>query len=155
MTLDELLPRLDSIRQRGYGRWSARCPAHTDKSPSFSVSEGAKGVLLKCWAGCTVEEICRSLGLEQRDLFFDAYDVDPSRRREAIQQRERQRQEHERHEHQQGALIDALREADYFVRSRLGLDISMWSDGQLNDELDALADAYHLLENEDCHGCFG
>ena len=153
MTLDELLPRLDSIRQRGNGRWSVRCPAHTDKSPSLSVSEGAKGVLLKCWAGCTLTEICRSLGIEQRDVFFDALDSNPARRREAAQQRDRQRRERERHDHQQDALIDALREADYFVRSRRGLDISGWNDQKLDDELNALADAYHLLENEDLYGC--
>lgn len=80
MTLDDLLPRLDSIRQRGNGRWSARCPAHADENPSFSISEGEKGVLLKCWAGCTVEEICRSLGIQQRDLFFDALDSNSQRR---------------------------------------------------------------------------
>lgn len=153
MTLDEFLPRLDSIRLRGYGRWSARCPGHMDKSPSLSVSEGAKGVLLKCWAGCTVEEICRSLGIEQRELFFDALDSNPARRREAAQQRDRQKQERECHDRQQGALIDVLREADYFVRSRRMFDITGWSHKQLNAELDALADAYHLLENEDLYGC--
>lgn len=153
MTLDELLPRLDSIHERGNGRWSARCPAHADENPSFSISEGEKGVLLKCWAGCTVEEICCSLGIQQRDLFFDALDSNPARRREAAQQRDRQRRERERHDYQQGALIDALREADYFVRSRRGLVISGWNDQKLDDELNALADAYHLLENEDLDGC--
>lgn len=155
MTLDELLPRLDAIRSRGNGRHAARCPAHADKNPSLSVSEGERGILLRCWSGCTVAEICGSLGIEQRDLFFDALDSNPSQRREAIQQRDRQRQERERHDHQQGALVDALREADYFVRSRQGLDISMWSDDRLDDELDALADASHLLENEDLDGCLG
>lgn len=72
VTLDELLPRLQSVRPRGNGRYSALCDAHADRSPSLSICEGDKGLLLKCWAGCTVEEIFRSLGLEQRDLFYDA-----------------------------------------------------------------------------------
>lgn len=152
MTLDEFLPRLDSVSSRGNGRHTARCPAHADKNPSLSVSEGEKGLLLRCWSGCTVAEICKSLGIEQRDLFFDALDTDPQRRREAIQQRDRQRQEREQQANQQGALIDAMREADYFVRSRRGLDIRSWRDEKLNDELGALADAYQLLESEDLHG---
>lgn len=80
MTLDDLLPRLESVRERGNGRYVARCKAHADKNPSLSVSEGEKGILLKCWAGCTVAEICRGLGIEQRDLFFDALGSNPKRR---------------------------------------------------------------------------
>lgn len=72
MTLDALLPQLKSVRPRGNGRYSALCEAHEDQNPSLSICEGEKGILLKCWAGCTVAEICRSLGVEQRDLFFDA-----------------------------------------------------------------------------------
>ena len=154
MTFEDFLPRLDAVRSRGNGRHAARCPAHApDKNPSLSVSQGDKGILLKCWSGCTVAEICSSLGIEKKDLFFDALDTDPQRRREAIQQRDRQRQERERHQHQQGALTDALKAADDFVSSRRGLEISGWSDEKLNNELDALADAYHLLEHEDLDGC--
>lgn len=72
MTLDALLPQLDSVRPRGNGRYSAICPAHADKSPSLSVSGGEKGILLKCWAGCTVDEICASLGIAPKGLFYDA-----------------------------------------------------------------------------------
>lgn len=151
MTTDDFLSRLDGVRSRGT-RWSSRCPAHADKSPSLSVSEGDKGVLLKCWAGCTVEEICRSLGIEQRDLFFDALDSNPSRRREAVRERDRLRHLREHEARQQGALIDALRESDYFGRSRQGLNISTWSDKRLNAELNALADAYHLLNHENLYG---
>ena len=151
MTVDEILTRLDAVRRvsRGY---MARCPAHSDKSPSLAIKEGERGLLVKCWTGCSLEEICKAIRIEQRDLFFDALDTDPRRRRETIQQRDRQRQERERHEHQQGALIDALKAADDFVSSRRGLEISDWSDEKLNNELDALGDAYHLLEREALDG---
>lgn len=47
-----------------------RCPAHKDRSPSLSVSEGADGrALVHCFAGCTVGEICSALNLTVRDLF--------------------------------------------------------------------------------------
>ena len=153
MTSPELLSRLNGARARGAGRWAARCPAHDDKSPSLAIMEGDRGLLLKCWAGCTLAEITAALGIRVADLFYDALDADPSRRREAALQREHQRHQRECETYQQGTLIDALRESDYFIRSRRVIDISQWSNQRLDDELDALADAYHLLENEDCYGC--
>ncbi|MCM3901644.1 MAG: hypothetical protein ND866_08045 [Pyrinomonadaceae bacterium] len=73
MTRDDLLPRLENVRRRG-GRDVASCPAHPDKNPSLQITEGQKGLLLRCWAGCSVMEICKSLGIDQRDLFYDACD---------------------------------------------------------------------------------
>lgn len=51
-------------------RWSARCPAHDDRTPSLSVSNGNDGrVLLRCWAGCETLAVLRALGLSWSDLF--------------------------------------------------------------------------------------
>lgn len=72
MTIDALLAQLDRVGHHGAGRYIAKCPSHTDKSPSLSVSEGERGLLLKCWAGCTLDEITAALGTEIKDLFFDA-----------------------------------------------------------------------------------
>lgn len=72
MTAQEVLTRLDGVRPRGTGKWVARCIAHKDNTPSLSVSEGARGLLLKCWAGCTLYDITAALGIEIKDLFFDA-----------------------------------------------------------------------------------
>ena len=71
MTATELLSRLDGVRSRGTGKWSARCIAHQDKNPSLSISEGERGLLVKCWGGCTLDEITAALGIEIKDLFFD------------------------------------------------------------------------------------
>jgi hypothetical protein len=97
-------------------------------------------------------DICQSLGIDQADLFYDALDTDPQRRREAAQQRDRLRQERDDAARRQGRRIDALREADFFVRSRRGMDISGWSDQKLDDELNVLADAYFLLASEERDG---
>lgn len=71
--MEELLDRLDGVRPRGQGRWVARCPAHApDRSPSLSIREGERGVLVRCWAGCSLADICAALKIEQQDLFFDA-----------------------------------------------------------------------------------
>lgn len=151
MTFEKFLGLFDNVTPRG-SRAMATCPAHPDKSPSLQITAGDTAILVKCWAGCSLMEICASLGIEQRDLFFDAHDTDPARRRAAAQQRDRQQHRREQQADQQGALIDLLREAEYFVQSRHGIDISTWSHDRLNDELNALADAYRLLESEDLHG---
>jgi hypothetical protein len=57
-------------RRSGAG-YSARCPAHEDKTPSLSLNEGEDGkVLIKCQAGCRTEEVVRALGLSLADLFM-------------------------------------------------------------------------------------
>ena len=46
------------------------CPAHPDKSPSFSIDRGADGcILMKCHTGCTIDAICAALNITQADLF--------------------------------------------------------------------------------------
>tara|TARA_R110002096_G_scaffold344921_2_gene537807 strand:- start:41187 stop:43577 length:2391 start_codon:yes stop_codon:yes gene_type:complete len=56
--------------------WSARCPAHDDRNPSLSISEGSEGqALVHCHAGCAVDEVMRAIRLEKRDLFSVAGDT--------------------------------------------------------------------------------
>ena len=51
-------------------KFEAQCPAHEDRNPSLSVSEGADGkVLVHCHAGCTPEEITAALQRSVGDLF--------------------------------------------------------------------------------------
>lgn len=70
MTADELLARLERVRQTGPGRWIARCPAHEDRSPSLSIRDMEDGrTLLHCFGGCEVEEIVAALGIKIDDLF--------------------------------------------------------------------------------------
>lgn len=56
--------------QRNGNNYSARCPAHEDRNPSLSVSETQDSkLLIKCHAGCTLEDICNTLGIKPYDLF--------------------------------------------------------------------------------------
>lgn len=71
MTPEAFLGQLTSVFSHGPSRWSARCPAHDDKSPSLSIREANKRILVFCFAGCKPEEIVAALGLEMRDLFTD------------------------------------------------------------------------------------
>lgn len=70
MTVAEVLERLEKVRRTPRG-FVARCPAHEDKCPSLSLSEGDRGILVKCWAGCTLEEVTVALGIRITDLFFE------------------------------------------------------------------------------------
>ncbi|MCU7933053.1 MAG: hypothetical protein KZQ90_19845 [Candidatus Thiodiazotropha sp. (ex Codakia rugifera)] len=68
--IDHVINRLEKVRSVGSGRYLSRCPAHEDRSPSLSVSEGDDGrVLIRCFAGCGVPDIVAALGLEMKDLF--------------------------------------------------------------------------------------
>lgn len=70
--IDEVISHLDRVKPSGSG-YDARCPAHNDKDPSLSVSEGEDGrVLLNCHAGCTVEAITAAMGMTVADLFPDS-----------------------------------------------------------------------------------
>ncbi len=67
---------LDALRahgsdpRRNESGWSAKCPAHSDESPSLSVDEGEDGcALMYCHAGCATEAIASGLGLTTADLF--------------------------------------------------------------------------------------
>ena len=68
--LDDLHGKLDKSKRTG-DKLTARCPAHEDKTPSLSVKIGDNGdcVILKCFAGCTTEEVVDALGWTMRDLF--------------------------------------------------------------------------------------
>jgi 5S rRNA maturation endonuclease (ribonuclease M5) len=46
-----------------------QCPAHDDRKPSLSVTQGASGVLLHCQAGCETQRVVEALGLTLGDLF--------------------------------------------------------------------------------------
>lgn len=68
--IEAVLDRLANVKKIGEFRWQARCPAHDDRSPSLSVTEGSEGtVLIKCWAGCSIDSIVRAIGLNLSDLF--------------------------------------------------------------------------------------
>jgi putative DNA primase/helicase len=67
--IERVLDRLGAVRANN-GYFKALCPAHDDKEPSLSVSEGDDGrVLIKCHAGCATEDVISSVGIRMSDLF--------------------------------------------------------------------------------------
>ena len=72
-----ILDALKEVRRSGDG-WTAKCPGHDDTHRSLSVSHRDGKWLLKCHAGCTIEQITAAMGIKISDLF----DAD-SRKRKA------------------------------------------------------------------------
>jgi hypothetical protein len=63
LTLADALDRLGPVRRTRKG-WSARCPAHEDRTPSLSVTESdlrPGEPVFHCFAGCHWTQIVESL----------------------------------------------------------------------------------------------
>ena len=64
-----LLARLDGAKKTGAGRWLARCPAHSDRSPSLSIRECDDGrTLIHCFAECSADDVVSAVGMTLSDL---------------------------------------------------------------------------------------
>ena len=73
--IEDVLAKLNGVKRSGQG-YIARCPAHNDRNPSLSIGEGEDGrVLLKCHAGCALEDIISRLGMSVSDLFIKSVNV--------------------------------------------------------------------------------
>lgn len=72
MTMPDILSRLKKVKGSN-GQYTACCPAHDDRRASLSISVGEDNrILLYCHAGCDVEDIVRTMGLQMKDLFAES-----------------------------------------------------------------------------------
>ncbi len=65
LTAKDFFKRLRGI-QRTPTSFMVHCPAHNDKNPSLSISDGNNKILFHCFAGCSKESIInefKKLGL--------------------------------------------------------------------------------------------
>lgn len=69
MQVIDFLSRLERVF--GYSpRWRAVCPSCGGKRQKLSIAEGADGrILVRCFGGCSVEQIVGALGLDLGNLF--------------------------------------------------------------------------------------
>lgn len=78
--IEFVLSNLPSARSTGENQWLAKCPAHSDDKASLCIGLGDDGkALVRCQAGCSVEVVCKALGIGLRDLFPTS--SKPARRR--------------------------------------------------------------------------
>jgi len=67
--LQAFLDRLERVRKSGRG-YTAKCPAHEDRTASLSITAGDDGrILLHCFASCSAAEVVAATGLTLADLF--------------------------------------------------------------------------------------
>ncbi len=67
--IENLLSRLDKVKQVGQGRYVACCPAHSDSDPSLSITLAESGkILMYCHAGCATYDVVSAIGLTLGDL---------------------------------------------------------------------------------------
>ena len=71
MTFQEFC-ELVHARPAANGRVTFKCPAHEDRNPSGSAVQAEDRILVYCHAGCSPESICRAIGKNISDLFFDS-----------------------------------------------------------------------------------
>lgn len=112
---DRILSLLDQVRPCGEDSWRALCPNHDDHNPSLSIRGTRDRLLLHCWAGCLVSDICSSIGITVADLFNDSHrhsnpDPERERRRRAAENLERWRQT------ETVRLAEELRTRDIVIR---------------------------------------
>lgn len=90
--IELILGALDRPRKAGRG-WTAKCPAHEDRTASLSVGEGHDGrVLLHCFAGCDAGAIVAALGFSLADLYPGKPDIADMTREQRSEMREGSRQ---------------------------------------------------------------
>jgi hypothetical protein len=79
---EHLLDMLQRVKANGLNQYLASCPcgAHKrgDIHQSLSVRFEEGKILLHCFGGCSLQDLCTALGLEPSDLFFqDPHDFTP------------------------------------------------------------------------------
>jgi len=65
-TLSGIASGLNKVRWHGNNKFTACCPAHDDRSPSFTASDSNGTILVYCFSGCSQDEVIgalRDLGL--------------------------------------------------------------------------------------------
>lgn len=78
----ELIDLVGALGGTWHGRTAmCRCPAHADKTPSLSLRQGDRGLLVTCFAGCDREDVLRELGRVRPRGHFAPPELAPISRR--------------------------------------------------------------------------
>lgn len=71
MHTEEIIALLDDVKPAGNGSWTARCPNRDHRTARLSVKDAGDKTLLRCWGGCTVNELTSAVGISVGDLFVN------------------------------------------------------------------------------------
>jgi hypothetical protein len=71
-----ILPNVPNATPVGEFKWKGRCLSHDDPSRSLLIEQISDGTcLVRCCAGCPLNQVLESLGLRLRNLFRDCPSV--------------------------------------------------------------------------------
>ena len=81
MDLRQILGMLQGVSgPNGSGEYTAKCPAHEDRTASLTLTEkespkdGKRRIYMNCHAGCTGAEVMAALGISAKDLIVNPED---------------------------------------------------------------------------------
>lgn len=69
MKLNDILSKFETVRRISNNSYQCHCPAHADSKASLTITEKDDKILLYCHAGCSIQEILKSIQLSEKDLF--------------------------------------------------------------------------------------
>lgn len=143
MPIDRVLPQLAGVKGGGgQEQWIALCPGHDDRSQSLSVSVGeGQRVLLHCHAGCSLNDILSSLGLQLKDLFVDKRDELSREQRLRLVEIEQERHARVLKEHAERlGRLEKLRQSNIHMRYHRALTVPLrglwWNEGIYDEAID-------------------
>lgn len=84
MELNEIISRFPNSKKTADNRYESVCPAHNDKHPSLSLYVNGDWVNIKCFAGCSEDDILRTVGLKKADLYIGNKSYKPKEVNEEI-----------------------------------------------------------------------
>lgn len=78
--------QLRALVEQLKGRWSGEtaichCPAHADRTPSLSIRQGDRGILVTCYAGCDSRDVLRAISRIAQLPRFALSTIEPDHRR--------------------------------------------------------------------------
>jgi len=77
--INDVLSKLDGVKQVGTNKWKAKCPVHNDKNPSMTVTVKDQKVLCFCFScQATGKDVAEAIGLPVSALFENPTTVDKS-----------------------------------------------------------------------------
>jgi putative DNA primase/helicase len=59
------------VKRSGNGNYLVCCPAHDDSSPSLSLRDGDRGLIVHCFAGCEARDVYRAISRKGIDVDRD------------------------------------------------------------------------------------
>lgn len=72
MNLQEVSTYFSGVTRFKGDSFQCKCPVHDDHTASMTVSNGRKGIVVHCHAGCETKSILEAVGLRESDLFYDS-----------------------------------------------------------------------------------